>query len=49
MKASITVIMICKTDLNSEVLVKERGVCSSQSRKERGRRSVSRFGFEGSI
>lgn len=49
MKASITVISIHKTGLNSEALVKERGVCSSHYRKERGRSSRSRFGFEGSV
>lgn len=41
MRAIITVITICKRSLNSEVLIKERGVCSSHYRKERDRISVS--------
>lgn len=49
MKASITVIPICKTGLIPEVLVKEKGVCSSHYRKERGRSSMSWFGFEDSV
>lgn len=46
MKAIITVITIGKRKLNSEVLIKERGVCSSHYRKERDKRSTSEFGVK---
>lgn len=42
-------IMIRKTGFSSAVLVKERGVGNSQCRKERGKTSVSWFGFEGLV